>query len=252
MSQFEVHTLIPIGSESLRLDFTNVAFYAFAAVALISLILFFATRRVSMVPGRMQSVGELVYEFIAKMITDIIGPDGLRFLPYVFALFSFVLACNLIGLIPSFFTVTSQLSITLMLGVMSISIVIIFGLYNRGLGFFTLFAPPGLPWWFYPLIVPIELISFFARPFTLAVRLFANMLAGHLILKLFGGFVVSLALAGMAASGIYSIIGVLGAIVPFLGILAITALELLVAFLQAYVFAILTVIYLNEAVHDHH
>src|SRR5690606_17394 len=166
------------------------------------------------------------------------------FFPFVFTLFIFIFVANLIGLVPGFFTTTSHLIVTLALSMTVIAIVLIVGFAKNGLKFLKLFAPAGLPWWMYPLLVPIEIISFLSRPFSLAIRLFANMLAGHILLKLFGGFVISLASIGA--------FGIAAAILPLVTNTAVTALEFLVAFLQAYVFAILTCIYLNDALHPGH
>ncbi len=245
LEQFEVHVVAPLAEgAAINLSLTNIAVFSLVTSGVILAFVFAATRRLTMVPNRMQSLGEVTYQFIAKMITDVIGPDGLRFVPFVFSLFTFVLVANLLGMIPLFPTVTAQLAITLTLGLLSILTVVIFGLIHQGLGFFRLFAPSGLPIWLYPIIVPIEVVSFVARPFTLGVRLFANMLAGHLIIKLFAGFAVMMGSLGA--------VGLVGALLPLFGIFAVTGLEFLVAFLQAYVFAILTVIYLNDAVHGHH
>ena len=245
LSQFKSYPAVeiaPIGGYDLSI--TNVTVFTFVAVATVIGFLMFATRRTAIVPGRLQSIGELSYEFVANMIRDIIGPDGMKFLPFVFTLFLFILTCNLLGMIPIFFTVTSQLAVTFALALMTISIVVIYGLMKHGLGFFRLFAPSGVPPIMYIILTPIEIISFLSRPVTLAFRLFANMLAGHILLKLFGGFVVALGSLGA--------LGVVGAVLPLFGAFAITGLEFLVAFLQAYVFAILTVIYLNDVVHMHH
>lgn len=244
LGQFKVHTLSDVGGEGVPFDLTNVAFYGFLIAGLIWLFLYFATRKAAMVPNRLQSVGELFYEFVAKMIQDIIGPEGMRFLPLVFSLFTFVLVANFIGLVPGAFTITSHLSVTLLLGFITISTVIAYGLFKKGWGFFALFAPPGLPFLLYFLVVPIEIISFLVRPITLAVRLFGNMLAGHMVLKLFGYFVI---LLGSLGGG-----WVIGALLPLFGIFAVTGLEILVALLQAYVFTTLTVVYLNDVVNDHH
>ncbi len=245
LSQFEVHEVAAIGPVGgLDLSLTNVAAFALAASGLVILFLSLATQRATLVPGRLQVVAEMAYDFVSGMIKDVIGPEGLRFLPFIFTLFMFILTCNLMGMFPIFPTVTSQLAVTLTLGLVSISVVIIFGIYKQGLGFLRLFAPAGVPWPMYAILTPIEIISFLARPLTLGFRLFANMLAGHILLKLFGGFVASLGALGFA--------GMLTAILPFFGAFFVTGLEFLVAFLQAYVFAILTVIYLNDVVHGHH
>jgi F-type H+-transporting ATPase subunit a len=249
MKQFEVYTVPDKGHiDSFQwIDFTvtNITVFTFLVALTVISFVALAGHRAAIVPGRLQSVGEIAYEFVAGMIRDIIGQEGMKFFPFIFTLFMFVLFSNLFGMIPLFPTITSQLAITLTLGMITIFTVIIYGLINLGpLGFLKLFFPPGLPILLYPLIGIIEIISFLARPFTLGLRLFANMLAGHVLLKVFGGFVVALSGLGIA--------GVVGAILPFFGVFFVTGLEFLIAFLQAYVFAILTVIYLNDVVHGHH
>ncbi|MGF1463882.1 MAG: F0F1 ATP synthase subunit A [Maricaulaceae bacterium] len=245
LEQFKIHDVVPLPEAAgLDLSFTNSSFFSVAAAGLVILGLTLATNRLTLVPGRTQSVAELAYEFVADMIRGIVGSEGMAFFPYVFALFSFILVSNLLGMVPFFFTTTSHIAVTATLAVMTIGLVIVVGVAKHGLGFFKLFAPSGLPAPLYALIVPIEIISFLSRPITLSVRLFANMLAGHIMLKVFGGFVVSLGALGAA--------GVLGAIAPLGAAFFITGLEFLVAFLQAYVFAILTVIYLNDVIHMHH
>ena len=244
LEQFEIHPIFELHIGGLDLSISNAAFYMLAATAIIILVLNLAMSRAGHVPTRLQSVAELMYEFIAGMIRDIIGPEGMKFFPYVFTLFTFILVANMLGMFTIFFTTTSHIAVTLALAVTTIVLVIGVGLLKHGLGFFKLFAPSGLPLPMYILITPIEIISFLARPITLAVRLFANMLAGHVMLKIFGAFVV--ALGGLA--GVFKV----AAVLPLAAAFAITGLEFLVAFLQAYVFAILTVIYLNDVVHMHH
>jgi F-type H+-transporting ATPase subunit a len=210
-----------------------------------SLFLSLAVKPGRLVPTRGQSVAEVSYEFIANMIHSATGEDGLRFFPFVFSLFIFVLCCNFFGMIPGSFTVTSQIAVTFSLALLVMLIVIVTGFAKHGIGFLKLFVPHA-PWYMLILLVPIELISFLTRPISLSVRLFANMLAGHTMLAVFAGFVVLLGGAGGALTAL--------SVLPLALIVAIMLLELLVAFLQAYVFAILTCIYLNEALHlhDHH
>jgi F-type H+-transporting ATPase subunit a len=210
-----------------------------------SLFLTVAMAKRRLVPSRAQSMAEMSYEFVANMIQSSTGEDGLRFFPFVFTLFVFVLFSNFFGMIPGSFTVTSQIAVTFTLASLVILTVIVTGFIKHGLGFLKLFVPAA-PWYLLLLLVPIEVISFLTRPISLSVRLFANMLAGHTMLAVFGGFVVLLGGAG----GVLSLLSV----APMALIVAIMLLELLVAFLQAYVFAILTCIYLNEALHlhDHH
>jgi len=223
--------------------FTNQAMWMCIVVGVASLFLTLAVARPQLVPGRMQSVAELAYEFVANMIRQAAGEDGMIFFPFVFTVFVFVLFSNFFGLIPGSFTVTSQIAVTFALACLVILTVIVTGFVVHGLGFLKLFVPHA-PWYLLILLVPIELISFATRPISLSVRLFANMLAGHTMLKVFASFVIALG----GATAVYL---KLMSIAPMLLIVAITALELLVAFLQAYVFAILTCIYLNEALHLH-
>ena len=254
MEQFEIVPIFGLPAGSNLLAFTNSSLWM--VIGTVAIIAFFmaATRRTALVPSRIQSMAEVMYEFVSDLVRDTIGPEGRKFFPYVFTLFMWILISNLFGLFPTFpglphalhtFTPTSHLVVTLALAMLTITIVIVYGFWKNGLGFLRLFAPSGQPFLMYFLLVPIEVVSFLSRPLSLAIRLFANMFAGHIILKLFAGFVVSL----IGAGGIFAILG----IVPFLGATAVMALEILVAFLQAYVFAILTCIYLSDAAHaaDH-
>ena len=254
MDQFEIVPIFPLPGGSNLLAFTNSSLWMVICTGAIILFFYAATRRTEFIPGRVQSVAEVLYEFISDLVRDIIGPEGRKLFPYVFTLFIWILIANLFGLIPTIpgaphaahtFTTTSHLVVTLALAMVTITIVIIYGFWKNGLGFLRLFAPSGQPWWMYIVLVPIEIVSFLSRPLSLAIRLFANMFAGHMILKLFAGFVVSM----VGAGGVFTVMG----IIPFFGATAVTALEILVAFLQAYVFAILACIYLNDAVHaaDH-
>src|SRR3954466_2003937 len=224
--------------------FTNQALLMVIVAIASSLFLTLAVKPNRLVPTRGQSMAELSYEFVANMIHSATGEDGLKFFPFVFTLFIFVLCSNFFGMVPGSFTVTSQIAVTLALACLVVGLVIVVGFMKHGIGFLKLFVPHA-PWYLLILLVPIEVISFLTRPISLSVRLFANMLAGHTLLAVFGGFVVALGTAGALAPL---------AIAPMLLIVAIMLLELLVSFLQAYVFAILTCIYLNEALHlhDHH
>lgn len=244
MHQFHVNTVAEIHAGPLNISITNVVVAMWVAVAATLILLFLATSKKALVPGRGQSIAEITYEFIADMIRSTAGSEGLRFFPFVFTLFVFVLACNMLGMIPGFFTATSQVVVTGTLALSVFFTVIIFGIYKNGLSFFKLFAPSGIPWPMLIFIIPIEIISFFSRPLSHSLRLFANMLGGHTVLKVFAGFVVSI----IGMSGLAS----LGALGPFLFTIPLLALELLVAFLQAYVFAILTCIYLNDSLHPAH
>jgi F-type H+-transporting ATPase subunit a len=216
---------------------------AITVVGIWALLIVGSSRR-ALVPGRLQSIAELSYEFVADTINNTAGKEGMRFFPLVFTLFMFILVANIIGLVPYTFTVTSHIIITACLALLVFFTVIIYGLYKHGLHFFGLFVPSGVPGYILPVIVFIEVLSFLSRPLSHSVRLFANMLAGHITLKVFASFVTLLGGLGIA--------GIAGAVLPLALVVALTALELLVAFLQAYVFAILTCIYLNDAIHPGH
>lgn len=244
ISQFQISKLIPIEVGGLDFSFTNSSLFMVATVAVASGFLFLTTSNRGMVPSRMQSISEMSYEFVASMLRDGAGSGGMRFFPMVFSLFMFVLVANLIGMFPYFFTVTSHIIVTFVLALLVIGTVIIYGFWKHGLGFLNLFVPSGVPGVLLPLVVLIEIISFLSRPISLSVRLFANMLAGHITLKVFAGFVTSLSALG--------VVGIGGAILPLIMTIAITGLEFLVAFLQAYVFAVLTCMYLNDALHPGH
>ncbi|MFL5059607.1 MAG: F0F1 ATP synthase subunit A [Xanthobacteraceae bacterium] len=235
-------TLGHIGGHEIA--FTNSALFMLIAVAGISLLLIGATRQRSLVPGRLQSIAEMSYEFVADTVRSTAGTEGMRFFPFVFSIFMFVLFINLIGLLPYSFTVTTHIVITASLALMVFLTVIVYGLWRNGLSFFKLFVPSGIPIYILPLVTAIEVMSFLSRPISHSVRLFANMLAGHITLKVFAGFIGLL--------GAWGILGYAGAVLPLALTVALTALELLVAVLQAYVFAILTCIYLNDAIHPGH
>ena len=243
--QFQVVNLVPLGKiGGLEFAITNSAIYMGVAVGITALLMLGATSGRRIVPTRIQSVAEMSYEFVADTIRNIIGEEGMRFFPLVFSLFMFILVSNMVGLIPYNFTVTSHIIVTAALSLLVFFTVLIYGFWRNGLHFFTLFVPKGVPIYILPLIVFIEVLSFLSRPISHSVRLFANMLAGHITLKVFAGFVTML--------GGFGIAGWLGATLPLAMTVALTALELLVAFLQAYVFAILTCIYLNDAIHPGH
>ncbi|MCY0150474.1 MULTISPECIES: F0F1 ATP synthase subunit A [Hoeflea] len=242
--QFQISKLVPIEIGGLDLSFTNSSLFMVGTVALAAGFLFLTTANRGLVPSRLQSVSEMSYEFVASMLRDGAGSQGMRFFPMVFSLFMFVLVANLIGLFPYFFTITSHLIVTFALSMFVVGTVVVYGFWKHGLGFLKLFVPQGVPGMLLPLVVLIEIISFLSRPVSLSVRLFANMLAGHITLKVFAGFVVSLGSMGA--------LGIGGALLPLLMTVALTALEFLVAFLQAYVFAVLTCLYLNDALHPGH
>jgi F-type H+-transporting ATPase subunit a len=242
--QFELKPIFRLGRiGNTELVFTNSALYMLAAVAVIVLLTIFATRRGSLVPGRLQAMAEMSYEFVANTVRSSAGEEGMRFMPLVFSLFMFILILNLFGMVPYGFTVTSHIIITFALAAVVIGTVIVYGFMKHGTHFLGLFVPSGVPAWLLPLMVAIEVISFVSRPISLSVRLFANMLAGHIALKIFAGFVATLLTAGF-----WSILAPL----PLALTVALTALEVLVAVLQAYVFATLTSIYLNDALHPGH
>jgi F-type H+-transporting ATPase subunit a len=247
MEQFEVkplsgmdHPLFHIAGHPIY--FTNQSLLMVIVVIVASLFLTLTVKPGRLVPTRGQSMAEASYEFVANMIHSATGEDGLKFFPFVFSLFIFVLFSNFLGMLPGSFTVTSQIAVTFSLACLVVLLVIVVGFMKHGIGFLKLFVPHA-PWYLLILLIPIEVISFLTRPISLSVRLFANMLAGHTMLAVFAGFVVALGSAGGIFAGL--------AIAPMLLIVAIMLLELLVAFLQAYVFAILTCIYLNEALHLH-
>jgi F-type H+-transporting ATPase subunit a len=245
IEQFQIVNLVPLAKiGSTTIAFTNSAFYMAVAVGLIAALMLGATARRLVVPDRMQSVAELAYEFVADIIRNTIGEGGMRFFPLVFSLFMFILISNVVGLVPYNFTVASHIVVTVALALLVFVTVLIYGFWNNGLHFLNLFVPKGVPWYILWAIVIIEVFSFFVRPVSHSVRLFANMLAGHITLKVFAGFVTML--------GGFGIAGWLGATIPLAMTVALTALEFLVAVLQAYVFAILTCIYLNDALHPGH
>lgn len=244
MGQFkikEIAELFEIGGQSI--SWTNSAFWMVVTAVLIVAFFSLTTKR-KLVPGKMQSLGELSYEFIANMVKDTTGAEAMKFMPLVFTLFFFILVANVVGMNPYAFTTTSHVAVTAALAVFTIGVVIVAGIWKNGLKWFKIFAPSGLPFVMYFIIIPIEIVSFISRPITLAVRLFANMVAGHVMLKLFAIFAAFLAAKG----GIVAV----GSIVPVFATVALVALEFLVAGLQAFVFAILTCVYLNDVYHVDH
>ncbi len=239
MHQFKVY---PIGPEinlgPVNLSFTNSSLFMLISSATIVLLLFFGTKKKLIIPSKIQLIAEMSYSFVAKMISDTAGANAKPFFPFIFTLFMFVLFCNMVGMLPYSFTVTSHIIVTFVLAATIFIGVTIIGFIKHGIKYLELFVPKGVPVVLLPLIVIIEIISYLSRPVSLSVRLFANMMAGHTMLKVFGGFVISL--------------GLLGGWLPLGFSVALTGLEILVAFLQAYVFAILTCIYLNDALNLHH
>ena len=242
--QFELHPIVPIKIFGWDVSFTNSSLFMVASVVLITAFFMVSMRSRSLVPGRMQSMAEVTHEFVAGMLRDSTGSAGMKYFPFVFTIFMFVFTCNMVGMIPGFFTVTSHIIVTAALAALVFLTVIIVGFAKHGIRFLKLFVPEGVPIAILPLVVLIEVISFLSRPVSHSVRLFANMLAGHITLKVFAGFVAMLGAFGLA--------GWVGAVLPLGLTVALTALELLVAFLQAYVFAILTCIYINDAIHPGH
>ena len=237
MLQFEVKPLVELKLGGLDASLTNSSAWMIAAVIAITLFLTLGVRSRSMVPGRWQSLAEMAYEFIADMLKETVGTQGRKYFPFVFSLFMFILVCNLFGMLPYSFTVTSHIAVTGALALMVFVIVTFVALATHGLHFLSFFVPKGVPLPMLFLVVPIEVLSYFMRPISHSVRLFANMTAGHTMLKVFGGFVVQM--------------GVFG-VLPFILIVALTGLEIAIAGLQAYVFTILTCLYINDAVHLEH
>ncbi len=243
--QFEITKLLVFGRiGGVEIAFTESALYMLISLGFIALLMIGATSERAMVPGRLQSVAEMSYEFISTTLRSTAGAEGMKFFPLVFSLFMFVLTVNVIGLIPYTFAVTAQIIVTVSLALLVFFTVIVYGFWKHGLHFLRLFVPSGIPIYILPLVTFIEVLSFLSRPVSHSVRLFANILAGHITLKVFGGFVTMLGALGF--------LGWIGALLPFGMTVALMALELLVAFLQAYVFAILTCIYLNDAIHPGH
>ncbi len=239
--QFALHPVVSIQVAGHDVSLTNSGLYMLLAVALACLLVALGARGGSGVPGRMQAMAEMAYEFIAGMVRSAAGEAGMRFFPLVFCIFFFIVICNLIGIIPYSFTVTSQIIVTAAFALLVFFTVVIVGIKDHGLHFFKVFVPPDVPIYILPLVVAIEVFSFFVRPVSHSVRLFANMLAGHITLNVFGSFVVMLLGAGALIKAF--------AVLPFLMTIGLFGLELLVAFLQAYVFAMLTCMYLNDALH---
>ncbi len=239
MHQFQVYRIGPeIKLGGLDFSFTNASLFMLISALSICLFLFLGSNQKKIIPGRLQLIAELFYNFISKMISDTAGSKAKPYFPFIFTLFMFVLLCNMIGMLPYSFTVTSHIIVTLVMALFIFIAVTVIGFIKHGLKYLSIFVPKGVPVVLLPLITIIEVISYLSRPVSLSVRLFANMMAGHTMLKVFGSFVISL--------------GLLGGWLPLSFSVALTGLEILVAFLQAYVFAILTCIYLNDALNLHH
>jgi len=241
--QFNIEPLFTIGHiGNQTIAFTNSSLYMFITVAVISILMIGTGRQ--LVPGRLQSIAEISYEFVASTIRSTAGSEGMKFFPLIFSIFMLVCVSNLIGIIPYGFTISSHIIVTAALALLVFFTVLVYGLYKNGFKFFKIFVPSGVPIYILPLVMFIEVLSFFLRPVSHRVRLFANMLAGHITLKVFASFVTML--------GAMGVVGWAGAVLPLALTVALTALELLVAFLQAYVFTILTCIYINDAIHPGH
>ena len=236
LSQFEIKRWVPIEIGDVDVSLTNSATFMLLTVVAIGVFLILGMRRPAMVPGRWQSMVELSYVFIANLVKDTVGTEGRPYFPFIFTVFMFVLVGNLIGMVPYGFTFTSHIIVTFTMAMVVFLGVTVIALIKHKMHFFTFFMPPGVPLIMAPLLVPIEIISYLSRPMSLSVRLFANMLAGHTLLKVFAGFVVALGLFG---------------VFPLAFVVVLTGLEIVIAFLQAFVFTILTCLYLNDALHLH-
>lgn len=244
LHQFEIKSIVPIHIGGIDASFTNSSLFMIIAVLLITGFLLFSVQSRALVPGRLQSVAELGYEFVANMLRTNVGSEGRAYFPFIFSLFFFILLGNMLGMVPYGFTFTSHLAVTLGMAVLIFVGTTIIAFAKHGIRFFGFFLPHGTPWYVAPLLVPIEILSYFFRPVSLGLRLFANMTAGHTLLKVFAGFA-----AGFVAS--MGALGVLPALIPMVATIALTGLEFLIAFLQAYVYAVLACIYLNDALHMH-
>lgn len=250
--QFVIQDIFPIatiggdGTEGsgLHLAFTNSALFMVLTVAVISLFLILSSSGKKLIPGKAQLLSELTYEFVAGMVRSSAGTAGMKFFPLVFSLFTFIFVANMFGMVPYFFTVTSHIIVTFALSMLVFLTVIIYGFVKNGPKFLKLFVPAGVPGYILPIVTPIEIISFLSRPISLSVRLFGNILAGHITLKVFTGFIVTMSSLGF--------LGILGSALPLIMGIALTGLEFLVGAVQAYVFAVLTCMYLNDAIHPSH
>lgn len=237
LDQFKIKKLLELDLFGIDISMTNSSLYMILATAIICLFMFLSTRKISILPGRLQIIAESFYNFISSMIKNSIGDEGVKFFPLIFSFFMFVAMCNILGMTPYSFTATSQIVVTLSLALIAFATITIFAIYRNGIvGFFKMFLPSGVPLFMSPLIFAIEFFSFLIRPITLSVRLFANMVAGHVLLKVIAGFIISLGLAG---------------IFPLLFAIIMTGFELFVAILQAYIFAVLVAAYLAEVTKAH-
>ena len=244
LHQFQIQRFVPINIGGLDASFSNSSLYMVIAVALITGLIVYGMRGRALIPGRMQSLAEMFYEFVANMVRDNAGPDARKYFPFVFSLFMFIMIGNLVGLVPGTFTFTSHIIVTFGLALTVFVFVTLLGLIKHGFHFFSLFMPSGVPMALAPIIIPIEVLSYLSRPISLSIRLFANMMAGHTMLKVFGGFSV---LLGGALGGLGYTVGIL----PLVINIALVGFEILVAMLQAYVFTILTCLYIRDALELH-
>jgi F-type H+-transporting ATPase subunit a len=236
LHQFLIKEIVPIEVMGINISFTNSSLFMFVAIAGIMIFQLAGTRQAALVPGRFQSMVELSYEFIADMLKENVGRDGMQYFPLIFSVFMFILLSNLLGMLPYAFTVTSQIVVTFSLAMMIFITVTVIGFVKNGRKFFRTFFPEGAPLAVAPILIPIEIISYFMRPLTLSIRLFANMLAGHVILKVFAGFAITMGIFGVAPLAIN---------------IAVTGFEFFVAAIQAYIFTILSCLYLHDALHMH-
>lgn len=236
VEQFKLKSLVPFELGGVDLSYTTSSLWMTITVVCVTAFLTLSMRGGRLVPGRWQSMAEMSYEFIANMIRENVGAEGRKYFPFIFTLFMFILVGNLVGMIPFAYTFTSQIIVTFAMAATIFIGVTMIGLVRHGLHFFSLFVPSGTPLILAPLLIPIEVISYFVRPVSLSVRLFANMMAGHTMMKVFGGFTVLLGVLGVA---------------PIILLVALTGFEIMVAVLQAYVFTVLTCLYLNDAIHLH-
>jgi F-type H+-transporting ATPase subunit a len=250
--QFVIEDMFPLftlggdgtAGSGLKFAFTNSSLFMVATVAVISLYMIMSTASKRVVPGRAQLLSEMTYEFVANMVRSAAGTAGMKFFPLVFCLFTFIFVANMFGMVPYFFTVTSHIIVTFALSMLVFLTVVIYGFVKNGPKFLKLFVPSGVPGYILPIVAPIEFISFMSRPISLSVRLFGNILAGHITLKVFTGFIVTMSSLGF--------LGFLGSVLPLIMAIALTGLEFLVGAVQAYVFAVLTCMYLNDAIHPSH
>lgn len=243
LHQFEIHPVYEMSVNGIDISLTNHSLWLIGVSLFVAFLFAFGMRKKQLIPGRMQAFVEMTYTLVEGMIEGTAGREGLKYIPVIFTLFIFIASLNVAGLIPASYTATSQLLTTGFMAVVAFVAIILIGFIKHGIKFLGLFLPSGVPLWLAPIMIPLEIISFFIRPFTLAVRLGANMVAGHIALKVFAGFVVGFAtMEGFA---------VIGGIFPFAGLFALNLLEVLVALLQAYIFTLLTCVYLNDALHLH-